>query len=182
MSGDDGFEDFVRSSSVRLLRTAYLLTGSVADAEDLLQDALIATARHWSSIDHGAAEAYVRTALHRGAIDGWRRRQVRPRVVGEPSTDPAAPSDIHAVAEARVVLREALMRLTPRQRAVLVLRHFEQHTEVEAAAVLGCSVGTVKSQNRHALQRLRELAPELADTFRPGTATSPASAAEEAAR
>ena len=65
----------------------------------------------------------------------------------------------------RLTLADALARLTPRQRAVLVLRFYEQHTEVETARVLGCSTSTVKSQTRHALARLRTLAPELAQTF-----------------
>jgi RNA polymerase sigma factor (sigma-70 family) len=69
--------------------------------------------------------------------------------------------------ERRLVLREALLRLTPKQRAVLVLRYYEDLTESQAAAVLGCSPGTVKSQSRHALARLRELAPELAGLFGP---------------
>jgi RNA polymerase sigma factor (sigma-70 family) len=66
---------------------------------------------------------------------------------------------------ARLTLAGALSRLTPRQRAVLVARFYEDRTEVDAARVLGCSVSTVKSQTRHALERLRVLAPELAATF-----------------
>lgn len=161
------FEDFVRSRSVGLMRTAYLLTGSRHDAEDLLQDVLVSVARRWEDVRSGHAEAYARTALHRAAIDGWRRRSVRPVVVGAPTTDSTAAGDAMTATLDRSVLRDALRRLTPRQRAVLVLRYYEQHTEVEAAEVLGCSVSTVKSQSRRALQRLRELAPELADTFRP---------------
>jgi RNA polymerase sigma factor (sigma-70 family) len=65
----------------------------------------------------------------------------------------------------RVVLADALARLTPRQRAVLVLRWYEDRTEADTAVLLGCSVNTVKSQTRLALRRLRELAPDLAATF-----------------
>ena len=65
----------------------------------------------------------------------------------------------------RLTLVGALSRLTPRQRAVLVARFYEDRTEAETARVLGCSVSTVKSQTRHALERLRVLAPELATTF-----------------
>ena len=76
----------------------------------------------------------------------------------------AAGDDEETIAH-RIVLRDALARLTSRQRAVLVLRFYEDRTEVQTAEVLGCSVNTVKSQTRHALERLRALAPELADTF-----------------
>lgn len=167
--GDDreDFDAFVRARSLALMRTAYVLTGSRADAEDLLQEALTGLARHWSRVDPERREGYARTALHRAAIDRWRRRSVRPEVVGEITTDPAAPDDAHERRTDAVVLRDALATLTPKQRAVLVLRYYEQHTEVETADVLGISVGTVKSQTRRALERLRELNPELVETYRP---------------
>ena len=84
-----------------------------------------------------------------------------------PSTTPSHPRcGVGADAvDTRLTLAEALARLTPRQRAVLVARFYEDRTEVDAARVLGCSVSTVKSQTRHALERLRVLAPELAATF-----------------
>lgn len=167
------FEDFVRRRATALLRTAWLLTGDHTDAEDLLQDCLIGLARHWERVSgDGSPEAYVRRALHHGAIDGWRRRSVRPRVIGEPTGQEPATGDAYAQSDRRLALRDALIRLTPRQRAVLVLRFYEQHTEVETAAVLGCSPNTVKSQTRHALKRLRELAPELAATFEREETTS----------
>jgi len=82
--------------------------------------------------------------------------------------------DGSAAVELSHTVRRALRRLTPRQRAVLVLRYFEDLTEAETAAILGCAVGTVKSQTRHALTRLRQLAPELAElrgtVHRAGTA------------
>lgn len=170
---DAAFEGFVRERGTALLRVAWLLTGERADAEDLLQDALAGLARHWESVSsEGSPEAYVRRALHHGAIDGWRRRSVRPHVVGEPTGDEPAPGDAYEAADHRLTLRDALLRLTPRQRAVLVLRYYEQHTEVETARVLGCSPNTVKSQTRHALKRLRELTPDLAVTFEREEATS----------
>lgn len=168
MSGDyAGFEEFVRDRSVGLLRTAYLLTGNRSDAEDLLQEALTGLARQWAKVSRtGSPEAYARRTLHNAAIDGYRRRSVRPVVVvGEPSMTTPAGGDPFADSDRRLTLQAALARLTPRQRAVLVLRFYEQHTEVETARVLGCSTSTVKSQARHALKRLRELNPHLADAF-----------------
>lgn len=160
------FEIFVRERGTALLRVAWLLTGDRSDAEDLLQEALAGLARHWESVStQGSPEAYARRALHHGAIDGWRRRSVRPRIVGKPTGQEPASGDAFAESDQRLTLREALMRLTPRQRAVLVLRYYEQYTEVETAQVLGCSPNTVKSQTRHALKRLREHTPELAATF-----------------
>jgi RNA polymerase sigma-70 factor (sigma-E family) len=163
----DEFEAFVRARSPALARTAYLLTGDVHLAEDLLQDALARLADRWSSVRRrGDPEPYVRRILYHRAVDGWRRRGRRVRL--EPSANPPEPSaggdDAERVAR-RVVLRDALARLTPRQRAVLVLRFYEDRTEAETAAILGCSVSTIKSQSRHALGRLRALAPELAETF-----------------
>ena len=98
-------------------------------------------------------------------VDRWRWRSRRaPEVAGEPP-DAALPADSFADADRRLVVRAALGRLTDRQRQVLVLRVFEDLTETQTAHVMHCSPSTVKSQTRHALQRLRELAPELADTF-----------------
>lgn len=166
VDGYAGFEQFVRDRSVGLLRTAYLLTGSRTDAEDLLQEALTGLARSWPKVVRaGNPEAYARRALHNAAIDGYRRRSARPVVVGEPSLATPAGGDPFADSDRRVTLQQALARLTPRQRAVLVLRFYEQHTEAETAQVLECSVSTVKSQTRHALKRLRELNPHLAATF-----------------
>ncbi len=154
------FEQFVRSRSAALLRTAYLLTGDAHRAEDVLQETLIRAADRWSRITSDP-EPYVRRILYTRAIDGWRRRRVRE------SADARVPADREDVATPtdgvapRLVLRAALLRITPRQRAVLVLRFYDDLTEQQTAAVLGCSVNTVKSQTRHALQRLRVLAPDL---------------------
>ena len=84
-----------------------------------------------------------------------------------PSRDRWDPAAAHETdrSDTKLTLAQALRRLTPKQRAVLVIRFYEDRTEVDAARILGCSVNTVKSQTRHALGRLRELAPELVDTF-----------------
>ena len=163
----EDFEAFVRARSASLAGTAYLLSGDRHLAEDLLQDALSRVADRWPSIARGGdPEPYVRRALYNRAIVMWRRRRWRE----VPHSDDPRPElrgradDAETIAR-RLALRDALARLTPRQRAVLALRFYEDRSEAEAAAVLGCSVNTVKSQTRHALERLRQLAPELAETF-----------------
>jgi len=160
-----GFTAFVRARSAALGRTALLLTGDRQLAEDLLQEALARTAARWEKVVAGGdPEPYVRRVLYTCAVDGWRRRRVR-EVVGGVADAPAI--DGSEAVDRRVVLQAALARLTPRQRAVLVLRFYEDATEVQTAELLDCSVSTVKSQTRHALARLRVLAPELADAFGP---------------
>lgn len=163
------FEAFVRSRSAALARVAYLLTGDRHLAEDLLQDALARVADRWPAIARGGdPEPYVRRVLYSRAVVGWRRR--RWREVPQP-VDPNAFPELHGpgdgaeVVARRLVLRDALAQLTPRQRAVLVLRYYEDRSEADTADILGCSINTVKSQTRHALERLRVLAPELAETF-----------------
>lgn len=158
-TGEQGFAAFVAARSPALSRTALLLTGDRHHAEDLLQEALTRVASRWAKVIAGGdPEPYVRRVLYTCAVDGWRRR--RPREVLRDAPDAPAPEGDH---DRRLVLQQALARLTPCQRAVLVLRFYEDRTEVQAATVLGCSVSTVKSQTRVALARLRELAPELAD-------------------
>ncbi|WP_155372702.1 SigE family RNA polymerase sigma factor [Catellatospora vulcania] len=169
----EDFEDFVRGRSNALARTAYLLTGDRHQAEELLQDTLSRVAERWRTVVRGGdPEPYVRRMLYTRAVDGWRsrrRRQALHEAAAQQRPELRChPDDAEAVTR-RLVLRDALARLTPRQRAVLVLRFYEDLTEVQTAEALNCSVSTVKSQTRHALERLRQLAPELADTFGPGT-------------
>jgi RNA polymerase sigma-70 factor (sigma-E family) len=162
----EDFEAFVNARWVPLLRTATLLTGDPHAAEDLVQETLTRAAQRWSVVSAaGSPEAYVRRIMYTRSVDAWRWRRHQPDPVETP--DRAAPSsrDWASGVDARLTLAEALSRLTARQRAVLVLRFYEDRTEREAAEVLGCSVNTVKSQTRHALERLRILAPELALTF-----------------
>jgi RNA polymerase sigma-70 factor (sigma-E family) len=156
---EEAFNMFVSTRSQALMRTAYLLTGDAQLAEDLVQTALFNAARRWSRID-GAHEAYVRRVMYHESVSRWRRRRVR-----ESPYDDLA--DVRVTTDAdvamRVTLAEALARLTPRQRTVLVLRFYEDLTERQTAAVLDIGVGTVKSLTRQALARLRVLAPDLAE-------------------
>jgi RNA polymerase sigma-70 factor (sigma-E family) len=151
--GERDFEEFVAARSGALLRTAYLLTGSHQDAEDLVQTALLKAVPRWGRVrEH---EPYVRRILVHESVSRWRRRRWR-----ETSTDrlpelAAGSTDL----DARLVLRQALARLAPRQRAVIVLRYFDDLTEVQTADALGISVGTVKSQTSRALAALRERTP-----------------------
>ena len=165
--GRAGFTAYVHARSAALGRTASLLTADRHLAEDLLQEALTRVAARWDSIVAGGdPEPYVRRVLYTCAVDGWRRRRLV-EVLGWHSPEVRGPEDAGDEAAGRLVLREALARLTTRQRAVLVLRFYEDLTEVQTAELLGCSVSTVKSQTRHALGRLRVLAPELETAFRP---------------
>jgi RNA polymerase sigma-70 factor (sigma-E family) len=160
-----GFEKFVRARWLPLLRTATLLTGDPHTAEDLVRDTLARAAQRWSVVlSASSPDAYVRRILYTRSIDAWRwrRRQADP---AEPAERFSGTRDETDHVDARIALATALRRLTPKPRAVLVVRFYEDRTEVEAARILGCSVSTVKSQTRHALGRLRELAPELAETF-----------------
>ena len=148
------FEDYVAARRQALLRTAFLLVGQHADAEDLVQMALIKAMPHWRRISHDP-EAYVRTVLIRESVSRWRRRRWR-----ELSTDaPPEQADETADLTDRTAVRDALMSLAPRQRAVVVLRYFDDLTERQTAEALGIGVGTVKSQSRDALARLRVLLP-----------------------
>jgi RNA polymerase sigma-70 factor (sigma-E family) len=155
------FEQFVAASGSRLLRTAYLLTGDLGEAEDLLQTTLERTARRWHRLS-GAPEAYARVVLANLATDRWRRLRARPAEVHEQPTA-AAGGDLAGTVALRQALIAALMQLTMRQRAVLVLRFFDDLTEAQTAIALNISVGTVKSTTSRALAQLRELS-ELSDT------------------
>jgi len=150
------FEEFVYARSGSLLRTALLLTGqNQAEAEDLLQLALERAYRHWARVCRsGEPERYVRGILAHASADRWRRLARRAERPLPAAADPALPDHSAVVADRDYLLR-ALAALPPRQRAVLVLRYFDDLSEAETAAMLGCSVGTVKSQAARGLARLR---------------------------
>jgi RNA polymerase sigma-70 factor (sigma-E family) len=153
-SGRMSFEAWARSRQQGLVRTAYLLTGDFHRAEDLVQEALVKAAARWDSLAGGSPDAWVRTVVYRDHVSWWRRHRrevlTTPREVGVPP-----------VGEDSLVLREALGRLTGRQRAVLVLRYVEDLSLAETAEVLGVSVGSVKKHASVAIARLRQIAPEL---------------------
>ena len=155
--------EFVSARGAALSRAAYLLTGDHQAAEDLVQDTYVVLVRRWQKAGTLDPEAYVRRILYSRFVDGWRRR----RLSELPSASPpdAAGADEAGTATDRLTLQDALARLTPRQRAVLVLRFYEDLTEPQAAAVLGISPNTVKSQTRVALQQLRKLAPDSVAAF-----------------
>ncbi len=162
---DEAFRGFVAARGHALLRTAYLLTGDQQLAEDLVQTALEKTIRHWGSISSSAAvESYVRRTMYREQVSTWRRRRVRETplaAVPEPRRASDSTAAIDAVGT-RLAVRDALMELGRRQRAVMVLRYFEDLTEQQVADALGISVGTVKSQAHRALAHLREVCGDLA--------------------
>lgn len=154
------FGEFARARTAALIRVAYLLTGDQHAAEDLVQSALAKTYARWGSIRHEDPEGYVRTVMYREQVSWWRRRRHRETVVGTP-VDRACPDGSEGV-DLRLAMRDALLRLPPAHRAVLVLRYFEDLTESQVAEVLDCSVGTVRSRTHRAVSRLRELLPASA--------------------
>jgi RNA polymerase sigma-70 factor (sigma-E family) len=142
----------------RLMRVAVALTGSRADAEDLLQSALERVLRNWRRIESDL-EGYLWRTLYHLAADGWRKRgRWRTRLAEVRAQAPTSLGEEVAAVDLRDELVRLLHQLPPRQRAVIVLRYWEQHSEAETAALLGCSEGTVKSAAARGLRRLQELA------------------------
>ncbi|MEU1039335.1 SigE family RNA polymerase sigma factor [Streptomyces sp. NPDC005907] len=159
-SSHDEFREFVAMRSTALLRLAVLLTGGDRHAaEDLLQIALMKAYGRWTHIEQ--PEAYIRQIMYRQQVNRWRLRRHRAEttvpVLPEPDTESATEPD----SELRIALWAALGRLTKRQRAVVVLRYFEDLPEAEVATLLGCPVGTVRSTAHRSLAKLRTLVPEL---------------------
>jgi RNA polymerase sigma-70 factor (sigma-E family) len=150
---ETAFAEFVQGRWAALYRTAYLLTGNRHDAEDLLQTALANTYVGWRRIrDRGATEAYVRRALVNAASRAWRKRSRT--VLTDEVPDAGHDGGLTSLAD-KAELWRAVCELPPRMRATLVLRYYEDLSEMETAAALDCSVGSVKSQTHHALRRLR---------------------------
>ncbi|MCY1652619.1 SigE family RNA polymerase sigma factor [Streptomyces sp. NPDC049952] len=156
------FSSYVRARGPVLLRTARSLTANPSDAEDLLQTALTKTYVAWERIeDHRALDGYVRRALVNTRTSQWRKRKVDefaceelPERETAPAPDPAEQQSLHDA------MWRAVLKLPDRQRAMVVLRYYEDLSEVQTAEVMGVSVGTVKSAVSRALGKLRE-DPEL---------------------
>ncbi|MFG1869992.1 SigE family RNA polymerase sigma factor [Micromonospora arborensis] len=148
---DEHFREFVDTRYMDLLRVAYHLTGSAQDAEDLVQAALVKVMRRWRRVDDPMA--YLRRVMINQHISTWRRHRMH-EVVTAILPDRSTRDITEAVTE-RHALYEAMRELTPRTRAVIVLRYVVDLPEVEVAATLGCSVGSVKSRASRGLARLR---------------------------
>jgi RNA polymerase sigma-70 factor (sigma-E family) len=156
---DDGFAEFATANGRRLRHAARLLTGDDGRAEDLVQTALARTYLRWDRIRAEDPMAYVRRVLYTAHADWWRRRW-HSEYPTDAMPDRAAPGDLAAEQAERDRLRTALATLSARERAVVVLRFYEDLGERETAAALGIAAGTVKSTCSRALGKLR-VAPEL---------------------
>lgn len=148
--GEAEFEQFVRERYEQLLRYAVMLTGRQADAEEVVQEALLRCLRRWRRIEPDHAMAYARKAVLNEFLRATRKREV---VYDEPGFV----EDFAAASVDRDQLLSALRRLPGRQRAAVVLRFLLDLSEAQAAEELGCSVGNVKSLTSRGLARIREL-------------------------
>lgn len=166
--GAGGFAEFVRARERALQRTAWLLTGDWAAAEDLVQTALAKTWPRWERITRSDdPEVYVRRVIVNTYASWWRRRWHGEHPT-ETVPDRAGAGDLAGEAATRLAVQAALARLTRRQRVVVVLRVFDDLSEAQVAAMLGCAVGTVKSTAAQALAKLRS-DPQLAALVKEST-------------
>ncbi|GAA1672328.1 SigE family RNA polymerase sigma factor [Fodinicola feengrottensis] len=158
-STDVDFTTFVDVHGQQLLRTAFLLVGDAHRAEDMLQTALVKAYEHWGRIrEPTAAYAYVRKCLANTVVS-WRRLRMTHERPTEILPDTSTPDVSHSHAES-MAMGHYLRLLPRRQRAVLVLRFYEDLSEAEVARTLGVSTGTVKSTTSRGLARLRDLMGE----------------------
>jgi RNA polymerase sigma-70 factor (sigma-E family) len=155
------FDEFVRTRHGALLRFAYLLTGDTHSAADLVQEALERTGLRWRRVRRqDSPEAYVRQAILNGHLNHRRRRRREQLVADAPETS-RYDSGRYDAEPRDEALWTLLGSLPPQQRAVLVLRFYEDLTEAEIARVLGCAIGTVKSNSSRALAKLRAAMPTV---------------------
>lgn len=159
-SDEESFRRFAVEYAPRLRRSAYLYCGDWHLAEDLMQSALIKIYRSWSRVEKDESLGnYSRTVLLRTWLDEkrrpWRRSEQSAADVPERRDEAPGPADSPERLWARDLVHRGLLRLPPRQRAVVVLRYFDELSVAEAAEVMGCSEGTVKSQTARGLETLR---------------------------
>jgi len=153
---DARLSDYVRGQWPMLVRYATALCGNPVEGEELVQSALVRVALRWPLVrDKDAPDAYVRRAIANGYLNQWRRLRSRETAMAE-LPDAASPDRTEGVDDLLTV-RRALATLPKRQRAVLVLRYLEDMSEQQTADLLGCSLGTVKSQASKALAKLRDI-------------------------
>jgi RNA polymerase sigma-70 factor (sigma-E family) len=157
--GDAEFVEFVRASSARLQRAAYLLTGDRHQAEDDVQTVLVRVYTAWSRIRRQDPFAYARKVLANLVIDRW-RRPIREDATEE-LPEQAMPGDVADGVAVQEWLMRTLAVLSSRERAIVVLRHFWDLTEADVAAELNVSVGTVKSTASRALAKMRVSAEDV---------------------
>jgi RNA polymerase sigma-70 factor (sigma-E family) len=159
---DQRLADYISARWPALVRYATVVAGNASDGEELAQAALVRVAARWWLIrDRDNLDSYVHTAIVRDHINQRQRLRRREQRVADPPV--VVEHDPTEAAGRGVDVRRALAALPPRQRAVLALRYLDDLSEVQTAAVLGCSVGTVKSQASKALAALRARFPELTD-------------------
>lgn len=162
-SPDGNFEAYVTARGHWLERYAYALTGDRQRAEDLVQNALLQTYRHWAritAVEH--PDAYVRRVLTNGYLD-WRRRRRNSELPTDELPEPDSSPDLAVGVVDRDELQRALQTLSPHQRAVLVLRHLEGLDDESIASLLGCSAGTVRSHAARGADRVRAFLNQSAE-------------------
>jgi RNA polymerase sigma-70 factor (sigma-E family) len=150
----EGFAEFIEARERALQRTAWLLTGDWAMAEDLVQTALARSWPRWERIRDNP-ETYVRKVMI-NTWATWRRRRWHGERASDTVPDSPAPGDLASEVALRTAVSRALGGLTKRQRAVVVLRIFDDMSEAEVAQAMNCAVGTVKSTTSQALAKLRK--------------------------
>jgi RNA polymerase sigma-70 factor (sigma-E family) len=156
------FGDYVAARSHRLCAFAYLICGDWHAPQDAVQTSLTKLYLAWSRVhaDDGGVDLYVRRIIVRTLVDDWRRARTRREQSWAEVPDAGGSPDTGTLATDRLTVLAALAKVPPRQRAVLVLRYWEDQPVEAVARALGCSTGTVKSQAARGLQTLRELLGE----------------------
>ena len=167
----EAFSEFASARSSSLFRTAYLVIGDYQLAQDLVQESLIKAYVAWPRLrDTAKAEAYVRRTIVTTGISWWRRPSFHERPAAV--LPEAGGSDATEQVTTRDAVWPLVCNLPPRQRTALVLRYYEDLSEAETADLMGCSVGTVKSQVSAALGKLREGVSDRSEVLFPDEAVT----------